>query len=63
MQSWEREVYVLNIEKHILQSNENGARLINFTASRDMITVSSILANTDIDKDTWIVPDRGMFIK
>ncbi|MXP61705.1 hypothetical protein FD744_25325 [Pantoea sp. Taur] len=54
------EIYHPTIGKHSLhdESNDNGTRLINFAASRDMIVGSTLFAHKDIHKGTWTTPDR-----
>jgi hypothetical protein len=53
------DIYLPTIGKHGLhpQSNDNGIRLINFAASRNMVIGSTIFSHKNIHKATWKSPD------
>ena len=55
-----REVYYRRtIGKHSLHetSNDNGTRLIDFAASRNIVASSTYFERKDIHKATWVSPD------
>jgi endonuclease/exonuclease/phosphatase family metal-dependent hydrolase len=52
--------YYPTIGKHSLHdnSNDNGQRLINFSASRGMVIGSTLFPHKEVHKGTWKAPDR-----